>query len=258
MKYLIVIYIFISGGLFAQGDDTFLSDFLLEDELNYVNQHPKYQTADFSELWVHTENHRVLGMVGSNHQRIRIAFTSIEQNPENLWEYEVIGKSKVKTNVCDFAGTIRIDSVLEVKTLHYGVDDSYKDSSIVNQGVVFASYQFDELRDQIHSGSFSGRLMTKWYTNSDGKLKYDNIRWIADGYMNNAFVGTWRQYGAEELKVCNWADYRIPYSTSDFDIGASEFSPSGKYSEFGWGQYQKAWLYGDKKARQNELSEWWK
>ena len=30
-------------------------------------------------------------------------------------------------------------------------------------------------------------------------------------------------------KICNWADYRVPITNRDFDIGAGEFSPSEKY-----------------------------
>ena len=134
----------------------FLSNFLLEDELEKENQNQRYQTADFAKLWMRTENQSVVGVIGANHQRIRIAFTSIEQNPEKLWEYRVVGKSKVKNNICDFVGVIRADSVVELKALHYGVDDMYKDSSIVNQGVVFATYNFDESKEQNHSGTFSG------------------------------------------------------------------------------------------------------
>ncbi len=236
----------------------FLSNFLLEDELEKENQNQRYQTADFAKLWMRTENQSVVGVIGANHQRIRIAFTSIEQNPEKLWEYRVVGKSKVKNNICDFVGVIRVDSVVELKALHYGVDDMYKDSSIVNQGVVFATYNFDESKEQNHSGTFSGKLMTKWYTTSHGKLKYDKIQWISDSYMNNAFIGSWTQYDSETSKVCNWGDYRIPLSAQDFDIGAGEFSPSEKYYKFGWEEYQNAWLYEDEDAQKRELAEWWK
>ena len=258
MKYLTIIFLFISIGLSAQQDGMFLSNFLLEDELKKENFLKKYKTTDFSDLWTQTANYRIKGMIGLNHQRIRIALISISQNPKVPLEYSVIGKSKVKNNICDFKGTIRIDSVLEVSQMHYGVDDMYKDSSIVAQGVVFATYEFKESPNQNHSGVFNGHLMTKWYINSKGELKYDNIQSMSDGFMYNTYVGTWTPYGSNKSKVCNWADYRIPYSAQDFDIGAAEFSPSEKYYKFGWEQYQKAWLYGDENAKKEELFEWWK
>lgn len=258
MRYLVIILFFASSSLVAQQDNKFLSNFILGDQLKEKNDNYKYQTADFSHLWKNTDNHLVKGVIGSSHQRIRIVFTSVKQDAEELWSFHVVGKSKVKSNVCDFTGQIRVDSVFEVKSMHYGVDDMYRDSSIVSQGVLFATYEFNESRDQSHSGMFSGKLMTKWYTNTKGELKYDNIQRIADGYMNNAFIGIWTQYGAKKSKVCNWADHRIPHSAQDFDIGAGEFSPSEKYYEFGWEQYQKAWLYGDEEAKRKELAKWWK
>jgi len=257
MKYLIIIFLLVSSGLVAQKDDVFFSDFLLEDVMNKENVAVKYLTEDFSELWTQTKNHQIKGMIGINHQRIRIALTSISKSTNTPGEYKVVGKSKVKTNICEFTGIIRIDSVLEVSQMHYGVDNMYMDSSIVAQGIVFASYEFNESREQSH-GTFNGKLMTKWYLNSKGEMKYDNIQSISDGYMNNAYVGTWTQYGSDKSNVCNWADYRIPHSPQDFDIGAGEFSPSEKYYEFGWEQYQKAWLYGEEQAKREELAEWWK
>jgi hypothetical protein len=92
MKYLTIIFLFITIGLYAQQDDMFLSDFLLEDELKKENFLEKYQTTDISELWTQTANHRIKGMIGANHQRIRIALLSISQNSNVPFEYSVIGK----------------------------------------------------------------------------------------------------------------------------------------------------------------------
>lgn len=241
----------------AQEEDMFLSNFLLEDELVKNDVSDKYLTTDFSDLWTQTANHRIVGIIGVKHQRIRMALTSATQNSQEPFEYSVVGKSNVKHNICDFKGTIRIDSILEINQLHYGVDSMYRDNLIVAQGIIFATYEFRESQEQNHSGVFNGKLMTKWYLNSLGKLKYDNIQSISDGYMNNAFVGTWREYESETMKVCNWSDNRVPYSANDFDVGAGEFSPSKKYLKFGWEQYQRAWLYGDEEARKNELAKWW-
>ena len=38
----------------------------------------------------------------------------------------------------------------------------------------------------------------------------------------------------KKKKICNWADYRVPNSNQDFDIGAGEFSVSEKYWDKGW------------------------
>ena len=62
----------------------------------------------------------------------------------------------------------------------------------------------------------------------------------------------------EKEKICNWADYRVPNANKDFDVGVGEFGVSEKYLSKGWENYQKAWLYRDEIAKQEELSQWWK
>lgn len=258
MKYLSILFILFSGVLRAQQEDVPSSFLGLNGELKAGDVKDKYQQVDFSELWTRTVNYQVKGMIGENHQRIRIALTSISQNLDQVFEYLVLGKSKVKTNICNFSGTIRIDSILELKEMHYGVDSVYKDSGIVAQGVVFATYEFKESLQEEHSGVFKGQCISKWYINYAGELNYDDIEVISDAYMNNAFIGTWTHYGSINSKVCTWADYRIPFSADDFDRGAAEFSPSEKYYKFGWEQHQKAWLYNNEEAKKKELEEWWR
>ena len=142
--------------------------------------------------------------------------------------------------------------------MHFGVDDEYADKGIKSQGILIADYEFKENAEQKHSGIFKGKLHSKWYLNSENKIEYDKIEFISDGYLNNAFVGIWKSYSTGKEKICNWADYRIPITNRDFDIGAGEFSPSEKYYEKGWENYQKAWLYGNETAKKEELNEWWK
>lgn len=257
VKYVIILYAFISCDVFAQVDDAFLTRFLIDNELVDVNRIESYASKDFSGLWTATPNHLVFGMIGADHQRIRIALTSIARVPDSPREYQVLGKTKVENKVSELRGTIRIDSVQEVKRFQYGVDDMYRDSSIVDQGVVFASCAFFGSGAQDRSGKFNGMLITKWYLNAAGELKYDDLQLMADSYMNNAFVGFWTPDGPGDPEVCNWGDYRIPRSAQDFDIGAGDFSPSEKYYPYGWEIYQKAWLYGDKEAQKEEMAAWW-
>lgn len=169
------------------------------------------------------------------------------KNPNNPIEYYVTGKSCVKNTICDFDGVITLAEIKEVKELHYGVDDEYANKEIKLQGILTASYEFKENPNEKHSGVFKGKLYTKWYLNSENKIEYDNIEFIADGYLNNAFVGTWTNYGTGSKKICNWADYRVPLANNDFDIGAGEFSPSEKYFDKGWSDYNPL-----------ENNDWWK
>jgi hypothetical protein len=236
----------------------FLADFLLKDELKPDNVFSQFKQFDFSVVFSHTENYRIFGIIGADHQRIKIKLTSIRKNPGNPGEYFVTGKSNVKDVICDFTGTITIKEIKEVKEFHYGVDNEYENKGIKAQGLLIANYEFNENPKQNHSGLFQGILYSDFYLNADHQIQYDDIQSNSDENMNNAFIGTWTSYSTGEEKLCIWADYRVPLANQDFDIGAGEFSPGEKYYEKGWEIYQQAWLYGNKEAMEEELKEWWK
>jgi hypothetical protein len=258
MNRFICILLLLTKISFAQTNEKFLSDFLLGDELDNQNVIAFYNRFDFSEIWNQTENYRIVGIIGAEHQRIKIKLISVKRNSIIPNEYFVSGKTSVKGIICDFSGRIKLTEIKEAKKLHYGVDDEYKDKGIKSQGILIADYEFIENPKQHHSGIFKGQLYSKWYLNSDNQIKYDNTGSNADGYMNNAFVGIWKGNSVEKEKICNWADFRVPKANQDFDIGAGDFSPSEKYYEKGWADYQKAWFNGDKEAQNEELKEWWK
>jgi hypothetical protein len=258
MNRLICILLLLTNISFAQKNEKFLNDFLIEDELNTENVIDNYNLYDFSILWTQTENHIIVGIIGADHQRIKIKLISIKKSSTISNEYLVSGKSNVKGIICDFEGTIRMTEIKETKKLHFGVDDEYKNKGIKSQGILIANYEFKENPKQNYSGIFKGQLYSKWYLDLDNQIKYDNIDSNADGYMNNAFIGIWKGYSTKKEKICNWADFRVPKANQDFDIGAGDFSPSEKYYEKGWANYQKAWWDGNKEAQNEELEEWWK
>ncbi|MEA4937246.1 MAG: hypothetical protein VB102_11490 [Paludibacter sp.] len=212
---------------------------------------------DYGNLWTETENKHIYGIIGENYQRIRIKILHVTRQKANNNVFEVTGKSMVKNNICDFHGTITINSIRVYKVMHWGVDDVYKNKGIKQQGLLIAEYHFEEDINQTHSGTFEGTLYTSWFIDKLGKLKYDRIEKSSDNYRNNQFIGTWTEYKTEKKKVCNWADYRVP-NGGDLDIGAGEFSPDDKYLKFGWQTYRDAYFNGNKSARQVEEKQWWK
>ncbi len=234
MKLIIWTFLLFTNILIAQSNEKFLSDFLLESELNSENGLDSYNHFDFSNIWTKTENSNVFGIIGKEHQRIQIKLISIKKNSNNPNEYFVIGKSSVKGTICDFKGIITLTEIKKFKELHFGVDDEYADKGIKSQGILFADYELKENSEQKHSGIFKGKLYSKWYLNSKNQIEYDNIENISDGYTNNAFLGVWKSNANEKEKICNWADFRVPNANQDFDIGAGEFSVSEKYWDKGW------------------------
>nr|WP_299384148.1 hypothetical protein [Allomuricauda sp.] len=247
MNRTIIVLLLLSQISFAQTVDRIKRTFPRNEELKTQNLVSEYYQFDFSKIWTLTENNNVLGIIGKEHQRLKIKLTSVEKDPNNPNKYFVTGKSCVKGTICDFSGTINLSQIKEVKKLHFGVDDEYADKGIKSQGVLIADYEFKENPEQKHSGIFKGKLHSKWYLNSKNQIEYDDIEFMSDGYLNNAFVGLWKSYLSGKEKICNWADYRVPNSNRDFDIGAGEFSPSKKYFDRGWAEYKPL-----------EKDHWWK
>jgi hypothetical protein len=208
------------------------------------NELETYSKYDFSSLWLKTENDLVYGIIGEEYQRILMKIIFVERTLNNPNEYLVYGKSSVKSSVCNFVGKITIIKIQELKEQKFGVDEEYKNYGIKKQGLLIAKYEFFESKEQIHSGQFTGILQSEWYLNKNDKIKYNDIDLNADGYFNNAFVGTWKMYNSNIEKVCNWGDYRVPHTKCDFDIGAGELSISEKYNRNGW------WI--------KPKNEWWK
>ena len=254
---ILLLLLLLSNTAFAQSNEKFLSSFLLEDQLDTFNVLNKYVHFDFSDLWSQTKNYRVYGIIGTDHQRIKIILLTIKKNSKSPYQYTVSGKSNVKGTICDFTGTINLTEIKQCKELHFGVDNKYKDKGLKSQGILIADYEFKEDIHQYHSGVFKGKLYSKWYLNSENQLKYDNIQSISDEYMNNAYIGIWKEHSSRNEKICNWADFRVPLANQDFDVGAGEFSPSEKYYKNGWENYINAWLYNNQAAKDEEFKEWW-
>jgi hypothetical protein len=126
---------------------------------------------------------------------------------------------------------------------------------------ISGDYKFYEDKNQTHSGFFSGHFKTQFYFDSNGNLHYDALSFVADGFENNQFEGTWTNYKTGDSKKCNWGDYRIPDSRK-LDTGAAEFGTAKQYDDCGWEQYHLAWGYsldrpGVKEARDKETEKWW-
>jgi hypothetical protein len=233
------------------------------EKLFQTNETEKFLKYDFSELWLQTNNNLVYGVLGDAYQRIQIKLVSISKNSNNPNEYFVYGKSKVKENICDFVGKITILKIQESKREHFGVDEEFKNSGIKTQGLLSAKYEFFENKLQSNSGFFTGNLETKWFLDKDDKIQYDNINIHADGYFNNAFVGSWKMYDSKLEKKCHWGDYRVPSIDCGFDIGVGEFNVAERYHKRGWtgialkGEEGNLDIIEAKNNRKEKVKAWW-
>ncbi len=191
-----------------------------------------------------------IGFIGDSFQRFYIHFTSVKKNEENPYEYIVTGKTKVKTTICSFEGTIKINS----SRIYSGSDlPGYK------QGIVVCDVSLFEDREQSSSGVIKGKLVSYFVIDDKKRFRYDGLDFVADGFSNNEFSGTWTSYRTNTVKICNWGDFRIPNS-SGLDCGVAEFRVSDKHLNNGWLSYMLAFREDDegRKARESELEEWWR
>lgn len=232
-----------------------------KEELVSKNLLEEYNCYDFSSIWNNTPNNLVYGILGKDHQRLRIKFLSVVKNSERLNSYDVYGKSLVEGTVCEFHGTISIIEIRELSELNYGIDDEYKNSGIKKQGMLNAEYLFAEHRDQKNTGIYSGQLYSEWYLDKKNEIELDDIEISSDGHYNNAFVGIWKSFTSGKEKMANWGDYRVPNANDDFDIGAGEFRVSKKYISHGWpdivlkNQIPNLGVIGVEKIQHSE--KWW-
>lgn len=255
MKRVLYLLLLLPTVLLAQTKEHFLSDFLLGSQARQENVLHKFNHFDFSEIWLRTNNVQIVGIIGSDYERIRIKLLAVRKSQDDPDLYFVEGKSNVKGNICDFNGVIKLIEVKEMNQLHVGVDSEFKDRGIKSEGILVATYEFKEERSQSHSGIFQGKLYTKWFVDSNNQIKYDDIQLYSDGYMNNAFIGIWKSYATNDIKICHWGDFRVPDVKPGFDIGAGAFSPDKKYDDYGWAHYQKAWVDGNKEAQKEEREQ---
>lgn len=207
---------------------------LEDDEIFQKNELNKFIKYDFFEVWNQTDANLIYGIIGDNYERILFKFISIKRNEEKSNEYIISGKSMVKSNLCDFTGKITVIKIQEVKQPKFGLDDEYKNKGIKNQGILTATYEFVESKEQKGSGKFQGIMQSLWYLDQNDLMKYNDIEINSDKYFNNVFIGVWKSNNTGKEKVCNWADYRVPNVNCDFDIGVGELSVSNKYQKNGW------------------------
>jgi len=195
-----------------------------------------------------------LGFIGADYQRFYLHYTSVRPAPGQPYVYQVSGKTRVKANVCAFAGTITV-----VKARLYKAPNSSYPK--LREGELTCRVELAEDRRQPGSGTISGTLTTYFYLDAKGQPQYNTLE-PADGFSNNQCVATWTSYATHQRKPCHWGDFKIPAS-GDLDFSVSDFEVAAKYVPNGWQTYMAA-LDGQadspktRQARAEEKRLWWK
>lgn len=201
-------------------------------QTNKEDENPLFN-YDYSPIFSYKETDYI-GYIGDDYQRFYFKIDEVEKLSRTL--YSVKGKTKVKSNICSFEGSITVSDIIENDEIEF-VDNEFVGQKVEKQGVLEGVYSFAEDHRQLGSGFFSGKLSCSWYIDEKGELHYDDLLLYSDGYCNNQFEGTWTSYKTKKSKKCNWGHYRIP-DRGSLDIGAGEFSPDPAYYSVGWANYE--------------------
>jgi len=195
---------------------------------NLENKVNDYITYNFSKIWlsgIWEQN----GVLGNNYQRIQFHIDSIYKSANDDKIYVVIGKSKVKDNICSFKGELKIISIFVNTDCEYSM---YRYC-----GELFASYTFYEDSTKNHSGIFTGINECNIFIDDiHEEINLDESRSEGDWYWNRSYVGIWINYSKTLQKKCIWGERILPF-TFDFDIGDGDRYINEKYVNNGWKTY---------------------
>lgn len=267
MKALILLLLLLPCTLFAQQlskeSERWLNKSLNDSLVDKKELKADFTKYDFSSLWLAHQD-ACMGYIGENFQRFYIHFLEIVKDSSNPSSYWVKGKSRVGNNICDFEGRILILHIKEIdkheRETFLKIAEQQKDTGLLRKTkpqkyIVLTEYTFKENTNQWGTGIFRGIMKSIFYIKNN-KVTFDDLDY-GDSYYNNAAVGTWKSYKSEVMKVCNWGEFKIPYSDS-LGGGAAEFYIYKKYRKYGWENYYKAWFERDKNAQKEEEKKWWK
>lgn len=179
------------------------------------------------------------GILGDNYARIEIYINPQIGRTDSL-TFKVKGKSKVKQNICDFTGEIRIEHI-------YNIWERADDSDSPDYYLMVCNYLFKEDESQYGTGFFQGTYGVYCHIDKDNKkvCLYIDLEG-GDGYNNRNYVGTWQSYKTQTVKRCIWGEYRLPY-TFDFDIGDGEMCINPKYNSPEWEQWKSGFFNPEEK-----------
>ncbi|MDR0969399.1 MAG: hypothetical protein LBM67_02525 [Lentimicrobiaceae bacterium] len=258
---LIIFASFVLNGQMPVSSKKFIEKNLSENDKEKIEL-SVFDKMNFSKIWLENQN-AVIGYIGEDYQRIYVYFISIIKDFRKENEYYIYGKSKVKSNVCDFQGKFRIidaykindseQDLLYEEALKQG-DQEVADRFGKIKGFVLTEYLLFENPEQNGSGFFTGVIKSSFYIEKETLFFDDLDLGYSDNYSNNQFVGIWESYMSSIQKKCNWGTYRVPYA-GDLDIGVAEFSPNPKYMKNGWDTYHQPYHQSE---TLKEKHGWWK
>ncbi|MEM6737144.1 MAG: hypothetical protein AAGC64_11285 [Bacteroidota bacterium] len=207
--------------------ETLLDDTLIEkiDYRKYFNNIDFLKALRFKKI-------DFIGFIGKNKKRLKVTFTSISKNINDLNCYLIEGFTTVaNVNNRSFKGEFNIiDNFIFTEPMFA------EEIASENFGFSVFSFQLKENPKETFTGIFEGSAILMWSRNND-VAEYEDIFDGYDGNRNYQFIGKWTSYKTGNSSFVAWGQNRIPCA-GELDIGVGEFSPNPKYYQYGWEDYK--------------------
>lgn len=213
---------------------------------NKTDQLQKFLKFNYCSIWLSGIKQQN-GVIGLNYQRIQIHIDKVTKNKTKSDTYIITGKSKVKDNICNFSGELKL-----LKLFLIGCSDT----TIEKCGQLFGSYTLYEDSLHNHCGVFKGIMECSVRLDSTGKRMLLGDCCGDDNYWNRTFIGTWTEYKTGNVKKCIWGDYRLPF-VFDFMCGDGEMRACDKYAMYGWQTFNDNSEYMTVNEKWELKDKWW-
>jgi len=241
------------------------------NDTSTINYSSKIRDFDFYKLWgtdtVYFEDEskslrqELIGFTGDDYQRLYIHFLSVKKITSKINEYKVTGKTKVRSDIYSFKGTLTVNFIRIYK------NNPNTDLANVKEGYINSSLTLYEDSTQLSSGKITGKLLTYITLDNMDNILYDYTK--GNNACNDQFKGKRTNYKTKQSVKCYWGTGRIPDTFGTLDTGTASFLPSKKYYKNGWENYTRAVKLASENNKASKLSKedadllknensWWK
>lgn len=188
---------------------------------------------DFEPLWLHL-NGGQLGYVDTTYTRLRLRFDFILRDAADPTRYWVRGRCRVDSVTVPLQGYFRLTHARQRRFAHPTRLPLPSATLATSRGLVLGEYHLAQYPPPTRPVVLRGVLLTNWFTDAKGQLRYDDEDLYSnDFFNNNSFVGTWSQ--GPVSRPGHWGDHRVFGSNRTLDIGAGNFAPDiERYPHRGW------------------------
>ncbi len=224
---------------------------VIDDSLIYG----EFKTLSLEHLFTTKEN-SMDGVIGDDFRRLRVHISEAKKSSADSMLYLVTGKTKVNSNICDFKGSLRIESVIKY------VEQAPEEPPYEVMGHLGGTFEFSEDQRQSGSGILSGRFSIKWNIYNESQVDFGNI-WYTYRSSVIDYEGNWTEYKTKNSKRVCWSDYISNCLPEDFNCSdGPDIIPCDKYARNGWESLKAMFDYSNesarKKALETEVQKWWK